>query len=119
MESQGIITHTETIVDATFVDAPGQRNTREENKQIKNGETSKEWEGNPHKLAQKDTDACWTKKNNETHYGYKNHVKVAADSNIIMDYATTSANIHDSNEFFEFLGEEDKVVYADSAFVGK
>ena len=42
-----------------------------------------------------------------------------ADSKIITDYATTSANIHDSNEFSEFLGEDDKVVYADSAYVGK
>ena len=86
---------------------------------IKNGETPKEWEKNPHKLAQKDTDARWTKKNDETHYGYKNHVKVDDDSKIITDYATTSANIHDSNEFSEFLGEDDKVVYADSAYVGK
>ena len=119
LESQGIITHTGTIVDATFVDAPRQRNTREENNQIKNGEIPKEWEKNTHKLAQKDTDARWTKKNDETHYGYKNHVKVDADSKIITDYATTSANIHDSNEFSEFLGEADKVIYADSAYVGK
>ena len=42
LESQGIITHTGTIVDATFVDAPRQRNTREENNQIKNGETPME-----------------------------------------------------------------------------
>ena len=114
-----IIEHTGTIVDATFVDAPRQRNTREENNQIKNGEIPKEWEKNTHKLAQKDTDARWTKKNDETHYGYKNHVKVDADSKIITDYATTSANIHDSNEFSEFLGEADKVIYADSAYVGK
>ena len=102
LESQGIITHTGTIVDATFVDAPRQRNTREENNQIKNGEIPKEWEKNTHKLAQKDTDARWTKKNDETHYGYKNHVKVDADSKIITDYATTSANIHDS----AYVGKE-------------
>ena len=42
LESQGIITHTGTIVDATFVDAPRQRNTHEENNQIKNGETPME-----------------------------------------------------------------------------
>ncbi len=30
LEAQGVITHTGTIVDATFVDAPRQRNTREE-----------------------------------------------------------------------------------------
>ena len=61
LEQQGIITHTGTIVDATFVDAPRQRNTREENKGIKNGEVPEKWtESTPkaiHKLAQKDTDA--------------------------------------------------------------
>ena len=119
LASKGIITHTGTIVDATFVDAPRQRNSRNENDRIKNGETPEEWEENPHKLAQKDTDARWTKKNDETHYGYKDHVKVDADSKIITDYAITSANVHDSNEFTDFLTEEDKVVYADSAYVGK
>ena len=119
LAAKGIITHTGTIVDATFVDAPRQRNSRDGNKQIKSGETPEEWKENPHKVAQKDTDARWTKKNDETHYGYKDHVKVDADSKIITDYATTSANVHDSNKFTEFLNEEDKVVYADSAYVGK
>lgn len=119
LEAQGIITHTGTIVDATFVDAPRQRNSRDENGRIKNGETPEEWAENAHKMAQKDTDARWTKKNGETHYGYKDHVKVDADSKIITDYATTSANVHDSNEFTDFLGEEDQIVYADSAYVGK
>ena len=119
LAAKGIITHTGTIIDATFVEAPRQRNSRDENKQIKSGETPEEWKENPHKLAQKDTDARWTKKNDETHYGYKDHVKVDAESKIITDYAATSANVHDSNEFTEFLNEEDKVVYADSAYVGK
>ena len=35
LEENGIITRTGTIVDATFVDAPKQKNTREENKTIK------------------------------------------------------------------------------------
>ncbi len=43
LEEQGVITHTRTIVDATFVDAPRQRNTREENRSIKNGEIPEEW----------------------------------------------------------------------------
>lgn len=117
--SKGIITHSGTIVDATFVDAPRQRNSRDENKQIKNGEIPEEWEENPHKKAQKDVDARWTKKGNETHYGYKDHVKMDADSKIITDYATTPANVHDSNEFTDFLNETDQVIYADSAYVGK
>ena len=84
-EEKGIITHKGTIVDATFVDAPRQRNSRDENKKIKDGEVPEEWKKNPHKMAQKDTDARWTKKRDETHYGYKDHVKVDADSKLIVD----------------------------------
>ena len=65
------------MVDASFVKVPRQRNTREENKHIKEtGTAPHEWKVKPHKLAQKDVDARWTKKNNATFYGYKNHVKV-------------------------------------------
>ena len=54
------------IIDATFVSVPKQRNTREENKTIKEDAVPIEWGENPHKLAQKDIDARWTKKNNES-----------------------------------------------------
>lgn len=47
------------------------------------------------------------------------YAKVDADSKLITDYAVTSAEVHDSNEFENFLNEEDQVVYADSAYVGK
>ena len=117
LEAHGIVTHKGTIVDATFVDAPKQRNTREENKRIKEGDVPKDW--SEHKRRQKDTDARWTKKNNEVHYGYKDHVKVDADSKIITKYAVTSANVHDSQEFTDFLDDTDVTVYADSAYVGQ
>jgi hypothetical protein len=45
------------IVDATIVSAPRQRNTKGVNEAIKTGETPKEWEKQPTKLAQKDVDA--------------------------------------------------------------
>ena len=119
LEEQGIITHKGTIVDATFVDAPRQRNSRDENEQVKDGKIPEEWRNEPHKLAQKDTDARWTKKGNETHFGYKDHAKVDADSKLVTDYAVTPANVHDSNEFEDFFDEKDEAVYADSAYVGK
>ena len=117
LEVRGIITHKGTIVDATFVDAPKQRNNREENKRVKTGEVPEDWSEN--KRRQKDTDARWTKKNNEVHYGYKDHVKVDADSKIITDYAVTGANVHDSQKFTEFLNDTDVTVYADSAYAGQ
>jgi IS5 family transposase len=120
LEATGIITHKGTIVDATFVDAPRQRNTREENKTIKDGGVPDDWkEPTPkakHKLSQKDTEARWTKKGNETHYGYKDHAKVDADSKMIVDYSVTPANVHDSDEFVDFIDGTDNVVYADSAY---
>lgn len=88
LETPGIVTLKGTTVDATFVDVPKQRNNREENKQVKNSEVPENW--SVHKCRQKDIDARWTKKNNETHFGYKDHVKVDADSRIIMEYVFLS-----------------------------
>lgn len=120
LEQLGLITHTGTIVDATFVDAPRQRNTREENQTIKAGEIPQTWKEESlkvaHKLSQKDTDARWATKGGERHYGYKDHTKVDVDSKLITAYTVTSANVHDSNEFVDFFDENDRAAYADSAY---
>jgi IS5 family transposase len=118
MENQGIITHSGSIIDASFVEAPKQRNSREENERIKAGEIPEEWKEKPHKLRQKDTDARWAKKNNETHYGYKNHVKVDTTSKLIVTYEVTDASVHDSRKIVELVEEVDQELYADSAYVG-
>jgi IS5 family transposase len=118
MEHKGIITRSGSIVDASFVEAPKQRNSRDENVRIKSGEIPEEWEKSPHKLRQKDTDARWTKKNNENHYGYKNHVKVDKTSKLIVRYSVTDASVHDSRELVGLVEEQDQKLYADSAYVG-
>lgn len=108
LEQKGVITRTGTIVDASFVEVPRQRNSREENKLIKEGKIPEAWQTQPDKLRQKDVDARWTKKNKETHYGYKNHVRADADSVIITDYTVTSASVHDSQELGALIGPEQK-----------
>jgi IS5 family transposase len=60
----GLITREGTLVDASFVTVPKQRNLREENEQLKRGETPSSW--SPEKRAQKDCDARWTRKGLET-----------------------------------------------------
>ena len=40
LKSEGLVTHKGTIIDATFVDAPRQRNSRDDNKTIKSGKHS-------------------------------------------------------------------------------
>ena len=121
MENQGVITREGSIVDASFVDVPRQRNTRRENEIIKEGNVPEEWlsEDKENMLEQKDVDARWAKKNDETHYGYKDHVKVDKDSKMVVCFGVTSANVHDSQCFHELLDEKDDDVWADSAYVGE
>jgi len=96
LEKKGLITNSGSIIDASFVEVPRQRNSREENMKIKEGKIPEDWKENPAKLRQKDTDARWTKKNEETYYGYKDHVKVDTDSKLIKTYEVTDASVHDS-----------------------
>jgi len=122
LEEKGIITHSGSIVDASFVDVPRQRNTKEENKKIKEGKTPEKWEQkkNRHKKAQKDVDARWATKNKAKHYGYKNHIKIDKKSKIITKYRATSAEVHDSQELKNLVEEgKDKRLYGDSAYTGK
>lgn len=116
LSNKGVMAREGSIVDASFVNVPKQRNSREENETIKKGETPESFKENPAKLAQKDCDARWASKNKETHYGYKNHVNVDMKSKLITKYTTTSANIHDSQATEELLNEEDSIAYADSAY---
>ncbi len=121
LSSKGYIANEGKIVDASFVEVPRQRNNREENKQIKEGQTPEEWNNEPHKLSQKDVDARWTKKNQETFYGYKDHVKIDTKSKLIDKYEVTSASEHDSQELKNLLEEKDEgqPFHADSAYTGE
>ena len=70
LEAEGYIARGGQIIDATIVSVPKQRNTKEENEAIKAGKTPQGWEQQPAKNAQKDKDARWTKRNDESFYGY-------------------------------------------------
>lgn len=109
------------IIDATFIEAPIQHNTHEENKTIKKNKGDSLWNEKPHKKSHKDVDARWTKKRNETHYGYKGHVKVDKKSKLVKKYGTTVANMHDSKFVEPLLEEFDKGqdCYCDAGYVGR
>jgi transposase, IS5 family len=119
LSNEGMFTKEGRIVDATFVEVPKQRNSREENQQVKDGFVPEQWDVEPRKLSQKDVDARWTKKNNETYFGYKAHVKTDAGSKLIEDFSSTPASEHDSQQFENLVQEDDGTVWADSAYSGK
>ncbi len=106
------------IIDATIIPVPIQHNSREENQQIKAGEKPSSWSDNPHKHAQKDTDARWTKKNNVSHFGYKDHVNIDATYKFIRVHAVTDASVHDSQILIQVLDgdNEGDEIWADSAY---
>lgn len=118
LEAKGLIAHKGSIVDATFVEVPCQRNSRDENEDIKSDKIPEDWEDEPSKLRQKDVDARWAKKNGEDHFGYKNHVKADQKSKLITEYTTTAANVHDSQVIENLLDKDDAhhSIYGDSAY---
>lgn len=106
------------IIDATLIPVPIQRNTRDENKQIKAGKIPEDWSEQPHKLTQKDTDARWTKKNGKSYFGYKNHINIDVEYGFIRCYSITDASVHDSQALGAVLDPDNggDEVWADSAY---
>ncbi len=99
LDSQGFLVREGTMVDATIIEqSTGSKNDKGENT--------------------RDEDASFTKKHGKTHHGYKAHI--ACDlSGVITDYKVTTAKVHDSKCIDELVEDEDKVVYADSAYSSK
>lgn len=105
------------IIDASFVAAPRQRNTHDQNETIKSGLMPEEFTKNNSVKKQKDIDARWAKKNKEVHYGYKNHITIDVKHKIIRNFDCTDASTHDSQVLYDLLADmPNKRVYADSAY---
>lgn len=119
LRADGFAARKGQIVDASIVQAPRQRNRREENQRIKEGQAEQVRQEWPQpKAAQKDTDARWTKKHGQSYFGYKNHVQTDVKYKFIRDYAVTDASVHDSQVFVDLLDPANTSadVYADSAY---
>lgn len=114
------------IIDASIVAVPIQRNGRDENEQIKRGETPEAWADRRPSVGKR---ACprldrgtrmrrWTKKHGKSHYGYKNHVNIDRRHKLIRHYRVTDAAVHDSQVLEELLGSDNTAggVWADSAY---
>src|SRR6202522_3146668 len=118
LEAKGYAARGGQMVDATIVPVPKQRNSRDENEDVKAGKTPRAWKKDPSKNRQKDKDAGWTKKHGKSFYGYKNHVNADARHKLIRQYDVTDASVHDSQKFDGLLNKTNTSadVYADSAY---
>jgi IS5 family transposase len=116
LREQGFTARKGQIVDASLVSVPIQRNSREENKQIKEGTVPEDW--SEAKSRQKDVHARWSARSHKHAYGYKNHISIDVGHKLIRDYAVTDAGVHDSRVFGELLDETNSScdVWADSGY---
>jgi len=69
--------------------------------------------------SKRDTDAKFTKKRGKTYYGYKGHIAMDEDSEIITEVEFTSANIHDSEIFDSLVDLSEEAIFADKGYANK
>ena len=121
IDTAGFVSRQGQIIDASIVEAPRQRNRRDENEAIKRGESPAQWEEQPAKKRQKDVEARWTKKHGKSHYGYKNHVSIDRRNKVIRHFEVTDAAVHDSQVFDVLIDETNssRDIWADSAYRSK
>jgi transposase, IS5 family len=116
LDRAGLIARKGQLIDASFVKAPIQRNSPDENAQIKAGSAPTDWTAPQRR--QKDTDARWTKKGGKSYYGYKNPINVDNAHQLIRKYTVTDASVHDSKPLPDLLdkGNTSRSLWADSAY---
>lgn len=89
------------IQDARFVKAqPGKQSSD----QVRRGREAK---------TSRSRDGTWTKKNGQSHFGYKLHTKVGYKTKLIKEFGVTTAKTHDSRID---LGAPGEVLYRDKAW---
>ncbi|EGN56194.1 LOW QUALITY PROTEIN: transposase, IS4 family [Hallella multisaccharivorax DSM 17128] len=134
LDQKGLFFHEGKIIDATFVEAPKQRNSREVKQTIKEGRGNELW--NPGGWGH-----CQRERKHKRYVQFpqehknppgqgtpvrfttanKDHVKADKKTKLIEKHFTTSANVHDSKVVGQLLEDKDKGqdLYLDAGYVGK
>jgi IS5 family transposase len=67
----------------------------------------------------RDKDADFTKKRGKIYYGYKGHISIDEDSEVIKTVEFTKASIHDSSAFDQLVDYSERAVFADKGYANK
>lgn len=67
----------------------------------------------------RDKDADFTKKRRKTYYGYKGHIAIDEDSEVIKTVEFTKASVHDSSTFEQLVDYSEQAVFADKGYANK
>ena len=110
LHEAGLRGHEGKMLDASCVDVPRQRNSREENEEITQGKVPESFRQNENRLEQKDVAARWAKKGEDVHDGYKNHGKADRTTKRIEDDEVPDARVHDSQVVEDLVEAADGTV---------
>lgn len=67
----------------------------------------------------RDKDADFTQKRGKTYYGYKGHIAIDEESEIIKTVEFTKASLHDSNAFEQLVDYTEEAIFADKGYANK
>jgi IS5 family transposase len=96
LSDKGITLRSDTLVDATIIDAPSSTKNQ---------------------ARARDPEMSSTKKGNDWFFGMKAHVGVDAQSGVVHSLETTTAKVHDSQVWDDLLHGEETSVWADKGYV--
>ena len=108
LDARGLIVKRGTLVDATIIAAAVKRPPFEEGPVNPRDLNANQWVGRD--------DASFTVKNDKTYFGYKAHIAVGADSDLIREAEMTSADLHDSQRGEAMIQGDEGAYYADKAY---
>lgn len=102
LERKNLIIKKGTLVDATVIEAAPKKPN-----QNADGTAGKSFN---------DPDANWTKKGGSYHFGYKAHVGVDQESELIRRVVLTPANVHDGEVMGYVISGDEQWAFADKAY---
>jgi len=70
-------------------------------------------------VSKRDKDADFTKKRGKTYYGYKGHIAIDEDSEVIKTVEFTKASIHDSSKFDQLVDYSEEAIFADKGYANE
>jgi len=114
LDKKGYVVKEGVIQDASFIEADlGKKRYYHEKKAKKNNEQIKY---SKKQKQHQDKDATFSIKLNQVHYGYKSHLKIDMNYQLIRSYKTTTASLHDGEID---LATREEVIYRDRGYTGK
>lgn len=114
LKAKGLVVREGVIQDATFIESDtGRKRMSEEKKKKKNGEpiVYTGWQ-----LSHMDDHSTFTVKNNQVFHGDKLHVLMDSKTQLIVEFETSTASLHDSQ--VSLVGMGDKYAFRDKGYAG-